>query len=395
MFIGVHSATELEALSLVVHQWSVDRSSVGPERMSHERMVVDRASVGEWCSPMSVDRSSEDQLGTPMSVDRMPVDFASMVFQSPSRPMLCEETSMSMDLHQSPINGNSLYDFDHQDLGNIPIPGLETFSISEYFNPEGSLLWGSEPLPYARLNVGGWLSSAFGAASLAHDGMEMRFGLVADGLQPAREHSSMLCATMYEGERGRNFGAMLVCPIPGCGRTFRRHFKLKGALRRPSSALSSLVDSGLIEHLCMHTGERPYRCRWPGCPRSFARQLDCKQHKIVHLNIRPFTCEGCKKTFARMNAVNRHCEFDDVCHAVCGLLMSVEFAVKSEGGVECQKIQGELTAANVNEYGQSLVLPGGSMGMAMAKVRSGRVDERGPEVVRSLLCPPPPTAQSR
>jgi hypothetical protein len=106
MFNGAHSATEFGTSSLVVHQWSVNRSSVGPERMSHERMVLDRASVGEWCSPMSVDRSSEDRLCTPMSVDRMSVDFAPTGFQSPSRPMLREDRSMSIDSTQSPINHN-------------------------------------------------------------------------------------------------------------------------------------------------------------------------------------------------------------------------------------------------------------------------------------------------
>jgi hypothetical protein len=106
MFNHVDRATDFQTTSIVVHQWSVNRSSVGPERMSHERMVVDRASVGEWFSPMSVDRSSEDRLYTPMSVDRMSVDFASMVRRSASRPMLREDRSMSMDLRQSPINHN-------------------------------------------------------------------------------------------------------------------------------------------------------------------------------------------------------------------------------------------------------------------------------------------------
>jgi hypothetical protein len=109
MFNDVYSATVLGTSSIVVHQWSVNRSSIGPERMSHERMVVDRASVGEWYSPMSVDRSSEDRLYTPMSVDRMSVDLASMVYQSPNRPMMSEDRSMSLDSRQSPISYNSAY----------------------------------------------------------------------------------------------------------------------------------------------------------------------------------------------------------------------------------------------------------------------------------------------
>jgi hypothetical protein len=67
-----------------------------------------------------------------------------------------------------------------------------------------------------------------------------------------------------------------------------------------------------------------------------------------------------------MDALNRHRESDARLLA-CRLLTGVRFSVKSEGGVECQKIQGELTAANVDEYGQPLMLPDGSMGMGMGK----------------------------
>lgn len=49
-------------------------------------------------------------------------------------------------------------------------------------------------------------------------------------------------------------------------------------------------------------------CKWGTCGKGFARQHDCKRHEALHLNIRPFTCEGCSKTFARMDALNRHRE---------------------------------------------------------------------------------------
>jgi len=37
-----------------------------------------------------------------------------------------------------------------------------------------------------------------------------------------------------------------------------------------------------------------------------ARQHDCKRHEQLHSNFGPFECEGCRKQFAGMDALNRH-----------------------------------------------------------------------------------------
>ena len=56
------------------------------------------------------------------------------------------------------------------------------------------------------------------------------------------------------------------CPVPGCERTFTRHFYLKAHLRE-------------------HLGQNPFQCTRPGCGQDFARQDEYLQHKSTHLNI--------------------------------------------------------------------------------------------------------------
>ncbi|KAF7354266.1 Calcineurin responsive transcriptional factor [Mycena venus] len=103
--------------------------------------------------------------------------------------------------------------------------------------------------------------------------------------------------TMKASHLRRRKEAKYECPVAGCGSTFTRHINLNG-------------------HIRAHSDERPFVCSWDGCSKAFARLHDHKRHEQLHTIDRPFACEGCKKYFARLDALNRH--------------------LRSKGGEECR-----------------------------------------------------------
>jgi len=131
--------------------------------------------------------------------------------------------------------------------------------------------------------------------------------------------------TANASQRRRKQDANFACTVPGCGSTFTRGFNLKG-------------------HLRSHYELKPYKCHWPGCGKGFARQHDCKRHEQLHSNFRPFECDGCRKQFARMDALNRH--------------------LKSDAGVECARIVEGEKGAVMNSAGYDvgrMSMSGGGM----------------------------------
>ncbi|KAI1794111.1 hypothetical protein LXA43DRAFT_158649 [Ganoderma leucocontextum] len=115
-------------------------------------------------------------------------------------------------------------------------------------------------------------------------------------------------ATQAASASRRRNEANFVCPVPGCGSTFTRRFNLRG-------------------HLRSHTAERPFLCEWPGCNKGFARQHDCKRHQALHTSrSQSNVCQGCGKTFSRLDALNRH--------------------LRSDGGADCRQATEAANVAN-------------------------------------------------
>ncbi|CAG2181112.1 unnamed protein product, partial [Oppiella nova] len=60
-------------------------------------------------------------------------------------------------------------------------------------------------------------------------------------------------------------------------------------------------------HKIIHTGEKPYKCNWPGCEWSSANNK-IADHKRIHTGERPYACNwvGCEARFSRPFTLRNH-----------------------------------------------------------------------------------------
>ncbi|KAI0981077.1 hypothetical protein GJ496_007278 [Pomphorhynchus laevis] len=101
---------------------------------------------------------------------------------------------------------------------------------------------------------------------------------------------TVLASHLSNDHLGNGSSCKHICQWIGCS---RNHHPFKAKYK-------------LVNHLRVHTGERPFQCDFPPCRKLFARSENLKIHTRVHTGEKPFQCPKCDKRFANSSDRKKH-----------------------------------------------------------------------------------------
>ncbi|XP_075703692.1 uncharacterized protein LOC142689481 [Rhinoderma darwinii] len=135
-----------------------------------------------------------------------------------------------------------------------------------------------------------------------------------------QRYSSTITTAPEMKDKQRLRGALIhsgcqlrVFPCSVCGKSFNQKHTLINHLRIhsgerpyacPVCGKSFIQKQHLTKHVRLHTGERPYSCQ--ECGRSFSLKHNLTTHQRIHTGERPYACSQCGKSFNRRGILRSH-----------------------------------------------------------------------------------------